>query len=84
MLTALAIGRFMVSEFVVVEILNIFPAVPSRNTFVMTLLLNVICVEVPINTFCPPAIDKPDPTVRDPSVVVPRPPLVTARGVCKC
>jgi hypothetical protein len=35
----------------------------------------VICVEVPIKTFCPPLMSKFDPTVKLPRVVVPMPPL---------
>lgn len=62
--------------------LKIFPAVPVA-TFVMTLLLKVICVEVPTKTFCPPTIESPEPTVNDPKVVVPSPPLVTARGLVR-
>ena len=38
----------------------------------------VICVDVPIRTFCPPLMFKLLPTVKDPSVVVPMPPLPDA------
>ena len=38
---------------------------------------------MPIRTFCPPAIDRSDPTVREPRVVVPIPPLETVRGFVK-
>ena len=37
----------------------------------------VMTVDVPTRTFCPPLTDKFDPTVSDPSVVVPVPPLET-------
>lgn len=41
-------------------------------------LVKVIWVEVPINTFCPPLMERlEDDTVKDPRVVVPMPPLVT-------
>ena len=43
-------GRLIVSEFVEVEMLKIVPAVPVE-TFVTTLLLRVILVEVPTKTF---------------------------------
>lgn len=39
--------------------------------------VKVICVEVPIKTFCPPLMFKFVPTVKLPSVVVPMPPLET-------
>ena len=42
-------------------------------------LVNVIWVEVPIRTFCPPVMDRfGEETVRSPRVVVPMPPLLTA------
>ena len=75
-------GRFIVREFVVVLMLKIFPAVPVE-TFVITLLLKEIWVEVPMSTFWPPVMDRPLPTVKLPSVVVPIPPLVTARGLVR-
>jgi hypothetical protein len=72
----LAKGRLILSELVLVEILKIFPAVPVE-TFVITLLPKVICVEVPMSTFCPPAMESPEPTVKFPNVDVPMPPLLT-------
>ena len=71
-------GRFMVREFVEVAMLKMFPAVPVAM-LVMTLLPKVIWVEVPINTFCPPEIFKPLPTVNEPKVLVPIPPEETPR-----
>ena len=38
---------------------------------------NVICVEVPIKTFCPPLMFKFGPTVKLAKVLVPRPPFET-------
>ena len=75
-------GKLMVKEFVEVEMLKIVPVVPVE-TFVTTLLLRVIVVEVPTKTFWPPVIDNPLPTVKLPNVVVPRPPLLTARGLVR-
>ena len=43
-------GKLIVSELVEVEMLKILPAVPVE-TLVMTLLLKLIVVEVPTNTF---------------------------------
>ena len=40
---------------------------------------NVIWVDVPIKTFCPPLMFKLEPTVKLPNVVVPMPPLVVPR-----
>jgi len=39
----------------------------------------VIWVEVPINTFCPPVMERLEPTVKEPRVVVPVPPLSAAK-----
>jgi hypothetical protein len=75
-------GRLMVKELVVVEMLNMLPAVPVE-TLVMTLLDRVIFVLVPIKTLWPPVMESPEPTVKEPSVVVPSPPLVTARGLVR-
>lgn len=75
-------GKLIANEFVEVEMLKIVPEVPVE-TLVMTLLAKVIFVLVPINTLWPPVMDKPEPTVKLPSVVVPRPPLVTARGLVR-
>jgi len=38
----------------------------------------LICVDVPINTLCPPTRVRLDPTVREPKVAVPVPPRDTA------
>lgn len=38
---------------------------------------NVICVEVPIKTFCPPLMDRLEPTVKLAKVEVPIPPFET-------
>lgn len=47
-------------------------------------LVKVIWVEVPISTCCPPVMDKlEEETVKLPKVVVPMPPLETARGLVK-
>jgi hypothetical protein len=77
-LLMLANGRFIVREFVVVEMLKMLPLVPVA-TLVMTLFPKVIWVEVPMRTFCPPAMDRPEPTVKLPSVVVPMPPTDTVK-----
>ena len=82
MLLMEANGKLIVRLFVVVLMLKIFPAVPVE-TFVITLLPREIVVEVPIKTCWPPVMDKPLPTVKLPSVVVPIPPLVTARGLVR-
>ncbi len=66
----------MAREFVEVETLKMVPAVPVE-TLVRTLAPKVIWVEVPIKTLWPPVMDRPDPTVREPKVVVPSPPLET-------
>jgi hypothetical protein len=71
-------GKFKVRELVEVEMLKILPAVPVV-TVVMTLPDREIWVEVPIKTFCPPVTDKPLPTVKEPRVEVPIPPLATER-----
>lgn len=36
-------------------------------------------MEVPINTFWPPTMESPEPTVNEPKVVVPMPPLATGK-----
>lgn len=78
MLTAEAMGRFRVKEFVEVEMLKMVPEVPVEM-LVMTLAPRLICVEVPISTFCPPLMDRLEPTVREPKVVVPMPPKPTPK-----
>jgi hypothetical protein len=71
-------GRFKVKELVEVEMLKIVPVVPVE-TLVITELPKEIEVEVPIKTFWPPVIERPEPTVKSPKVVVPMPPLFTAK-----
>jgi hypothetical protein len=75
-------GRFKVKELVEVEMLKIVPVVPVE-TLVITELPKEIEVEVPIKTFWPPVIERPEPTVKSPKVVVPRPPEDTASGLVK-
>ena len=72
-------GKLSVKEFVEVEMLNIFPAVPVAME-VITLGESPIVVEVPIITCLPsPEVKvKPEPRPMLPKVVVPRPPLATA------
>ena len=78
----LAIGRFIVSELVEVEMLKMLPDVPVAIV-VTTLPLKEIVVEVPIKTCWPPETESPEPTVKLPKVVVPIPPLDTANGFVK-
>ena len=76
LLVMLALGRLMTKELVLVVMLKILPAVPVE-TLEITPAPREMEVEVPIKTFWPPVTVKPVPTVREPRVVVPMPPLVT-------
>src|SRR6185295_18749411 len=68
----------MTRELVEVVILKLLPAVPVE-TLEMTEAEREIWVLVPIRTFWPPTMLRPEPTVRSPKVVVPMPPLLTAK-----
>ena len=72
----LALGRLMTRAFDVVEMLKLLPAVPVE-TLEMTPPVREMEVLVPIKTFWPPVTDKPEPTVKEPRVLVPVPPLAT-------
>jgi hypothetical protein len=76
-LVMLALGRLMTKELVEVVMLKLLPRVPVE-TLEITPADKEIWVEVPIKTFCPPVMERPEPTVKSPSVVVPNPPLLTA------
>jgi hypothetical protein len=77
-----AMGRLMVRELVVVAMLKMLPAVPVAIE-AMTPAPREMEVEVPTKTFCPPVMERPEPTVREPRVVVPIPPLDTAKGLVR-
>lgn len=77
-LTLLAKGRLRVKVLEEILPLKIAPAVPVARV-VTTLVPKEILVEVPIKTLCPPVMERLEPTVREPKVVVPRPPLAGRR-----
>ncbi len=72
-------GRVKARLLLEMEALNRLPEVVV-DTEVTTLAPKVIWVEVPIKTLWPPVMDRPDPTVREPKLVVPMPPLETANN----
>ena len=74
-LTLLAVGKLMTKLLVEVVMLKMLPAVPVE-TLEMTPAVREMEVEVPIKTFWPPVMERPEPTVKSPRVVVPIPPLL--------
>ena len=77
-LMPLAKGRFNVRVLAPIEALKILPVVPVAM-LVTTFGPRLICVEVPINTFWPPAMERLEPTVKEAKVLVPVPPFVTGK-----